>query len=59
MDKGKLLGIASMVLGIASLFVNNAKKDEDMRQLQENVESYVDNRVLESVRAELDRRHGS
>lgn len=59
MDKGKLLGIASMVLGVASLFVNNAKKDEDLRQLQENVESYVDNRVLESVRAELDRRQGS
>ena len=59
MDKGKLLGIVSMVLGVASLFVNDAKKNEDMRTLQNNVEAYVDNRVLESVRAELDRRQGS
>lgn len=59
MDKGKLLGVASMILGIASLFVNGAKQQEDMKTLQNNVESYVDNRVLESVRAELDRRQGS
>lgn len=59
MDKGKLLGVASMILGIASLFVNGAKQQEDMRTLQNNVEAYVDNRVLESVRAELDRRQGS
>ena len=59
MDKGKLLGVASMILGIASLFVNGAKQQEDMRTLQNNVEAYVDNRILESVRAELDRRQGS